>query len=103
VRRSCVEGGGDERLTFFFLDGHLENAHGLAAEAIVGVDGRLRDLSTTSMPSLTRAEGGELAIQRRLRRDADENCAPSLSGLPGMLTVETTPRSCLRSLNSGAS
>ena len=52
------------------------------------------------MPSLTRPKAENLPSSGGCGEMQTKNCAPSLSGLPGMLTVETTPRSCLRSLNS---
>ena len=59
--------------------------------------------STTSMPSVTRPNAEYWPSSEGCGATHTKNCAPSLLGLLGMRTVETTPRSCFRSLNSAGS
>ena len=102
VRRSSSSVAVAKGSTFFFSMVTLRMRTGFSVKPSAPA-GDCEIFSTTSMPSLTRPNAENLPSSGGCGEMQTKNCAPSLSGLPGMLTVETTPRSCFRSLNSPAS
>src|SRR5665213_2785442 len=66
-----LHGGIGERLRLLLLGGDAEDADGLIGEAVL-TRGHVRDLLDDVHAFGDTAEGGELAIERRLRIDADE-------------------------------
>jgi hypothetical protein len=92
-------GGGEEGFDLFGFDGDGEDFDGL----VVRLSGPAADweiFSTTSMPSVTWPKAENLLSRAVWGPMQTKNWAPPELGLPGMRTVETVPRSCLRSENS---
>jgi hypothetical protein len=77
-----VERGCEERLHLLLLDGHLEDADGCFRQA-VGADRRLGDALHHVDPLGDPSEGGELAVERGLRKQAHEELRAIAIGLIG--------------------
>ena len=88
--------------TFFFSIVILRMRTGLSAKPFSPA-GTCEIRSTTSIPSVTRPKAENCPSSGGCGATQMKNWLPSLFGLSGMRTVETTPRSCFRSLNSPGS
>ncbi len=83
--------------SFFGFDRNFENPDGLIGGSVLA-GWNLGDTLHHVHAFRYATEGGKLAVQRRLRHDADEELAAiAVRPCSGVRTVETTPRSCFRS------